>query len=582
MVEHLEARQIEASRRSILKTLGLGVAAAGVRPAVARSSTGYGSGPLAMRRADEARGASEQLPTAPNLAVIALNRMGYGPRPGQIGEFIGLGGSPEERIAAYVAQQLDPDSIDDSWVESKIAAANFYSVQVDPNPYYYLLDLWRWYVEGINAPGGETSSSIPRDELREVTLLRALFSKRQLVEVMTEFWHNHFNVYIDTSSWVRATMPHLDTVIRSNVFGNFRALLEKVAKSPAMLRYLDNYTNRAAGPNENFSRELFELHTLGAENYLGVMDQNEVPTDGDGRPVGYVDDDIFESTRCLTGWSFAYGTEGDPDNGTFYYRPEWHDRFQKNVLGVYIPDNQADLQDGLDLLDALASHPGTGRHIARKLCQRFISDDPPQSVVDAAAAKFTARWRAPDQIKQVLEVILLSEEFASTWGEKIKRPFEIATSALRAGAADWTPGVDSGDTWDFMWRFRGTGQNPFGWASPNGYPDTREAWESMTPRVMSWRLCGWLIEFRNDAGNYYMDVVAQTPEGMRSANDLVDFWTNRILGRDMQYEDREELVEFMAQGFNPDLALNFNDDDTRERLRSLVGLIFMSPEFLWR
>ena len=582
MTDKVGSQQVLASRRSVLKTLGLGAAAAGAAPAVVRSSSDYLGTGVAMRREDKPKARSAELPAAPNLAVIALNRMGYGPRPGQIGEFIGLGGSPEERIAAHVAQQLDPESLDDSWLESKIASANFYSVQLKPNPNNYLLDLWSWYVNGNGAPGGETSSSIPRDELREVTFMRALFSKRQLMEVMVEFWHNHFNVYVDTSSWVRATLPHLDLVFRNNVFGNFRTLLERVAKAPAMLRYLDNYTNRAAGPNENFSRELFELHTLGAENYLGVMPQHQVPTDTDGRPIGYVDDDVFESTRALTGWSFSNGTEGDGDNGLFYYRPEWHDRFQKNVLGVYMPANQGDLQDGLDVLDALASHPGTGRHIARKLCQRFISDDPPQSIVDAAAAKFTGRWRAPDQIKQVLEVILLSEEFATTWGEKVKRPYEIAVSALRAGKSTWTPGVDSGDTWDFMWRYRGTGQNPFGWPAPNGYPDTREAWESMTPRVMSWRLCAWLIEFRNDAGNYYLDVLAQTPGDQRSANDLVDFWTNRILGRSMEYEDHQELVDFMAQGVNPDLDLNLDDGDTRDRLRSMVGLIFMSPDFLWR
>ena len=581
MTDHVGTREMTPSRRSVLKTLGLGTVVAGATPAVTRSSSGYLANELAMRRRDK-QISTAQMPTVPTVAVIALNRMGYGPRPGQIGEFIGMGSTAEERLANYVAQQLDPDSIDDSLVENKIVAANFNSVQLNPNPDAYLLDLWRWYVNGINPPNGEGSSSVPRDELREVTLLRALFSKRQLVEVMTEFWHNHFNVYIDTSSWVRATMPHLDLIIRNNVFGNFRNLLEKVTRTPAMLRYLDNYTNRSAGPNENFSRELFELHTLGAENYLGVGRQSEVPTDGDGRPIGYVDDDIFESTACFTGWSFAYDTEGDPDNGLFYYRPEWHDRFQKTVLGVFMPSNQADLEDGRDVLDALASHPGTGRHIARKLCQRFIADDPPQSVVDAAAAKFTATWWAPDQIKQVLEVILLSDEFASTWGEKIKRPFEIAASALRAGNSVWTPGVNSGDTWDFMWRYRGTGQNPFGWPAPNGYPDTRDAWESMTPRVMSWRLCGWLIEFRNDAGVYHLDVVAQTPSGTRSANELVDFWTNRLLGRGMEPADRDELVEFMAQGVNPDLALNFGDDDTLERLRSLVGLIFMSPDFLWR
>lgn len=580
MADYVGVRRMKTSRRSVLKTLGVGATVAGASPLVARSGSAWNTGVQAMRRPGKEH-ATGALPAPPSAGVIALNRMGYGPRPGELGVFASLGSSPSERMANYVAQQLDPASIDDSWAEGLITAAGFDSIRLNPDPDSYLATLWDWYVNG-NAPGGENSSSIPRDELREVTFLRALYSRRQLVEVMTEFWHNHFNVYADTSSWVRATLPHLDALIRRNVFGKFRRLLEEVTMSTSMLRYLDNYTNRSAGPNENFSRELFELHTLGSENYLGVMRQSDVPLDDDGRPIGYVDDDIFESTACFTGWSFSYGTESDGDTGLFYYRPDWHDRFQKTVLGVFMPANQADLQDGRDVLDALASHPGTGRHIARKLCQRLISDDPPQNVVDAAAAVFTEKWQAPNQIEQVLETILLSDEFLTTWGEKIKRPFEIATSALRAGNCTWVPGVDSGDTWDFMWRYNGTGQRPFGWPSPNGYPDTRDAWESMTPRVMSWRLCGWLVDFDNDADTYYIDVLAQTPASVRSANELADFWINRILGRAMEPAERDEIVQFMAQGVNPDLDLNFDDSDTRDRLRSMIGLIFMSPSFLWR
>ena len=312
------------------------------------------------------------------------------------------------------------------------------------------------------------------------------------------------------------------------------------------------------------------------------MQQNQVPVDGQGRPIGYVDADVFESTRCFTGWSFANGTSGDGDTGLFHYRPEWHDRFQKTVLGTFMPQDQPDMKDGQDVLDALASHPGTGRYIARKLCQRFISDDPPQSVIDTAAALFTAQWQAPDQIKQVVQTILLSDEFLTTWGEKIKRPYEIATSALRAGKTNFVPGVDSGDTNSFFWRYDGAGQRLYGWPAPNGYPDAKGAWKSMTPRVMSWRLCGWLIDFTDDFDNFYVDPLAQTPGHRRTANELADFWIQRILGRSMELEDRQEIVQFMAQGINPDFDLNLNDEDTQERLRSMVGLIFMSPEFLWR
>ena len=580
MAEYSGARQVALDRRSLLKSLGLTTAVAGAAPALAVAQHPESSSRVAMRRPGKAS-SGMRAPALPAASVIALNRMGFGPRPGDIGLFNGLGANDQERMAAYVAQQLDPDSIDDSFMESRIAAANFASVGLSSDPDTYLAILWDWYVND-NAPGGENSSSIPRDELIQATFIRAVYSQRQLVQVLADFWNNHFNAYIDISSWVRVAMPHMDMVIRNNLLGNFRAMLGIVARSTAMLRYLDNYTSSNAGPNENYSRELFELHTLGAENYLGVMQQNQVPLDGQGRPIGYVDADVFEAVRCFTGWSFSNGTSGDGDTGLFYYRPEWHDRFQKHVLGTFIPQDQPDMKDGDDVLNALASHPGTGRYIARKLCQRFISDSPPQSVVDAAATVFTSQWQAPDQIKHVVENILLSDEFLAAWGEKIKRPYEIAVSALRAGKATFTPGVDSGDTSSFFWRYDGAGQRLYGWPAPNGYPDMKGAWKSMTPRVMSWRLCGWLIEFTDDFDGYYLDVVGQTPGIVRSANALADFWIPRILGRSMETEDREQVVQFMAQGINPDFDLNLDDEKTRERLRSMVGLLFMSPDFLWR
>ena len=314
MPDNAVARQFAPNRRNVLKGLSL-TAMAGAPPSLATASLLASSSELAMRRPGKTTGGL-LAPTLPSAAVIALNRMGFGPWPGDIDLFNGLGGDDQARMAAYVAQQLDPGSIDDSAMEARIASANFDSVGLSQDPDTYLAILWDWYVND-NAPG-DPSSAVPRDELIRATFIRSIYSSQQLVQVMADFWNNHFNVYIDVSSWVRATMPHLDLLIRNNALGNFRTLLEVVTRSPAMLRYLDNYTNSNAGPNENFSRELFELHTLGAENYLGVMQQNEVPQDGEGRPVGYVDADVFESTRCFTGWSFSNGTSGDGDTGLFF------------------------------------------------------------------------------------------------------------------------------------------------------------------------------------------------------------------------------------------------------------------------
>lgn len=511
---------------------------------------------------------------------MALNRLAFGPRPGELAAFEALGGDDPARLEAWLDAQLDPTSFDESEMHARLAAADFESYGLSNDPNTLLATLWDWYTNG-GAPSGNTSSNVPRDELVRATFTRAIYARAQLVEVLADFWRDNFNIHINHSSFVRASYPHFDLVIRQNLLGRFRDLLEVVAKSTAMLYYLDNHTSSNAGPNENFCRELFEVHTLGAENYLGVMQQSEVPTDGENRPIGYVDADVFEATRAFTGWSFSQGISGDGDTGLFFYRPTWHDRFQKNVLGVFLPQDQPDLKDGHDVLDALASHPGTGRHLCRRLCRRLLADEPPQSVVDAAAAVFTAQWQAPDQLTQVVRAIVLHPEFLATWGEKVKRPFEIATSALRAGGANFTPRMDS-TTSSFLWRFDDTGHDLFTWPAPNGFPDVRAAWTSMTPRVMTWRLCAWLIEFRDADNNYVVDVLAQTPAHVRSANALVDFWTERILGRPMAPEDRLELVQLMAQGINPDFDLNLDSTSTADRLRTLVGVIFNAPEFLWR
>ena len=471
-------------------------------------------------------------------------------------------------MQAYADQQLDPAGIDDSACDARIAAAGFTTLGKSQ------AQLWQDHVE---ADVSWSERMRPFFEIERMAFLRGVHSKRQLVEVLADFWHNHFNVY-GYEYWIGPLWTYWDRdVIRGNMLGNFRDMLGAVAASPCMLYYLDNYTSSNAGPNENWARELIELHTLGAENYLGVMRQTDVPLDGLGRPLGYVDDDVFEATRCFTGWTFDF------DTGLFSYRGDWHDHFQKTVLGAYMPPNQAQLADGRDVLDAVAFHPGTARHIAGKLCRRFISDDPPQNVIDAAAAVFEAAQNDPDQLAQVVRTILLSNEFLTTWGEKIKRPFEVVVSAMRSAGAEFSFALDEHETGTFLWRYDQAGQPLFSWRAPNGYSDVKEDWQSTTPRVHLWRVCNWLVDVEDDFDNHLMDVVAQTPSGVLSANELADYWINRILGRPMPAADRLEIVDFMAQGYNPSLDLPVGSDwNTQERLRAMVGLLFMSPSFLWR
>ncbi len=516
------------------------------------------------------------VPGPPSAAVIALNRMGFGPRPGDLDAFNVLGADDTQRMQAYVAQQLDPDSLTDTDLETRLAAANYTTLNKT------LLELWTDHV--VADPPYEERIR-PMTETESMTFLRGIFSKKQLFEVMVEFWHNHFSIF-GREFEIAPVWVHYDRdVIRANALGNFRQMLGADAASTAMLLYLDNYANSADGPNENYARELFELHTLGAENYYGLIPRSQVPTDGNGVPVGFVDEDIFDATRALTGWTVR-NRDWDPDfgdTGEFFYYAPWHDDGPKAFLNVVIGGAQPPMKDGLDLLDALAAHPGTGRFIARKLCRRLIGDSPPQSLIDQAAAVFTAQKDAPDQIKQVLQTILLSPDFLSAWGDKVKRPFEIAVSALRIGDSQLNFHLDDGDSGTFQWLFRQTGHHLFDWHPPNGYPDFKVAWQSTTPRVMSWRLVNWLVDSEDDLANYYMDLVGATPVGVRSANAIVDFWVDRVFGRTIEPVNRAEFVDFMAQGFLPNLDLPLDTDaDTQSRLRSLVALMFMSPEFLWR
>jgi uncharacterized protein (DUF1800 family) len=503
-------------------------------------------------------------PPLPAVEVIALNRLAFGPRPGDLSAFRVLGTTDDARLPAYIDQQLNPAAIDDSACDARIAAANLPSLNMT------LPQLWSNYTR---ADGADRET--PAKDVRAATLIRAVYSKRQLLEVLVDFWHNHFNVYAWGDSYASSTWAHYDRdVIRAHALGNFRQLLEAVATSTAMLYYLDNTVNQVAGPNENYARELFELHTLGADNYLGVGDQSSVPGYPDN-PIGYVDDDVYEAARCFTGWRVNDGSSGAPgDDGTFLYHEAWHDGLQKTVLGKTIPDHQPAMKDGRDVLDALAAHPGTARFVCRKLCRRLIGDDPPLAVVDAAAAVFIAQQNAPDQLKQVVRTIALSLEFGATWGQKVKRPFEAAVSMLRAVEAEFSLPPDE----NFRSTYDPIGQPLFGRRTPDGYPDVRTEWANTTSLLYRWRFCHAMIA--GGIAGTRVDLVGQMPAGLTTPNAITDFWIDRLLGRPMDTQGRAEVAGFLAQGADP--AANLTVTQIAERLPRLVELILMSPDFQWR
>ena len=520
-------------------------------------------------------------PPAVALEILALSRLSFGICPGDIESFLALGGNDDERLRAYVEQQLNPDSIDDTEFENRYSAVGFetlhksleelYADHIANNPYDSNDDsYWDWY-------------SLPARELLDATILRAVYSRKQIVELLADFWHNHFNVYFWQDDGVPLLVSYNRDVLRKHMLGNFRQMLEAVASHPSMLYYLNQNNSSDAGPNENFARELFELHTLGAENYLGVRDPNTVEKDANGISIGYVDNDVYEAARCLTGWRIEDDIYEYEDNiektGRFLYYKPWHDRFNKLVLGQYIPADQEDLKDGRDVLDLLAYHPGTARFIARKLCRRFISDTPPDSVVQAAAAAFTEFRDAPDQLKRVMDTILLSDEFKQTWGQKIKRPFEASISMIRALNSDFTR-APSG----IAWMTGMMGQPIFERRSPDGYPDVKEAWANSMSILYRWNFAvsiteNWMDE-EDQGRSIKTDVYNQTPSEIRSAEGLADFWINRLLGRPLSDENRNAVIAVMAQEYGAQDQLP--DDHVQYVLPGMIEVLLMSPDFQWK
>jgi uncharacterized protein (DUF1800 family) len=297
-------------------------------------------------------------------------------------------------------------------------------------------------------------------ELIENKLFRSVYSNRQLEEVLVDFWMNHFNVYNAKGPERMLLTGYERDAIRPHVLGHFKDLLMATARHPAMLFYLDNWQSqvprddqgfgfqgggRRPGLNENYGRELLELHTLGVDG-------------------GYTQDDVIAVARAFTGWTIY----DQAKYAEFQFNPAMHDRKEKVVLGHTLPAGQAE-QDGLDVIEILAHHPSTAKFISKKLAQRFVADDPPQSLVNRMAATFTS---TDGDLRAVLQTMFASTEFLSegAWQAKVKSPLEVVVSAVRAMNADVS------DTFALAQRIAELGQPLYGKLEPTGYPNTGEVW----------------------------------------------------------------------------------------------------------
>ena len=282
-------------------------------------------------------------------------------------------------------------------------------------------------------------------------IVRTQLTQRQLLEVVTDFWENHFSVFSGKMPTQDALERWERDVIRPFALGKFRALLGSVSHSPAMLYYLDNHLSRRDSINENYARELLELHTLGVDG-------------------GYTQNDVIEVARAFTGWSIdpRPGIPNQESPAYFRFYASMHDTAAKTVLGNALAAGRG-IEDGEEVLDIIARHPSTARFVAIKLARRLVSDSPPPALIDRAAAAFT---RTDGDISEVIRAIVFSDEFFSraAYRAKVKTPFEFLLATLRA--LDVTTDA-RGFTARSLVEF---GQPVFGRPTPDGWPEYNEAW----------------------------------------------------------------------------------------------------------
>jgi len=525
--------------------------------------------------------------------VHVLNRLGFGPRPGDVERIKSIG------LENYINQQLAPERIADTLAESKtqdlsalkMSTAELYEKYPQPgqlirrmqdrgmlpkelsdakgdqknpqeNPEYRKL-IQEFYKEnGLEQPQRIIA------QLQASRILRAVYSERQLQEVMVDFWTNHFNIFFGKGA-DRWLLPAYDRdTIRPHAMGKFSTLLQATAQSPAMLFYLDNFQSvspnanggRAQemmmnaqqrprrGINENYARELMELHTLGVDG-------------------GYTQKDVTEVARCFTGWTIFQPRGGAAavnalrgeeartrrPAGSFFFNMRAHDDGEKVVLGNKIPAGGG-FNDGLKVLDILARHPSTAKFIATKLVRHFVSDNPPPALVNRVATVFT---KSDGDIRETLRAIFFSSEFYSPEAHraKVKRPFELAVSAIRVLGADTNGGPGT-----HQWIAR-MGEPLYGFQTPNGYSDAAESWVNT----------GGLLERMNFgvalAGNRVQGTkvdLAQVVKQNTDKNRMVDESLRMILAGEVSAATRDSLMKKV---------------DPADPVMKVVGLILGTPEF---
>jgi uncharacterized protein (DUF1800 family) len=511
--------------------------------------------------------------------VHVLNRVGFGAVPGDVERVRRIG------LEKYIDRQLRPDTIADQAMNARLAAFDTLTLSSRElaEDYFMPAQMAQRRAKQQAATQPSDSATDKREartpeqmqmiqaqrqvftDLAQQKILRAVYSERQLNEVLVDFWFNHFNVFAGKGLTRNYLTEYERAAIRPHVLGKFRDLLEATAKSPAMLFYLDNWQSaapegaRTAAPkprrpfarpgqigtvrrqrtvadlppnaqnrkprglNENYARELMELHTLGVDG-------------------GYTQKDVQEVARAFTGWTIANPRQG----GGFVFDPRMHDDGEKIVLGHKIKAGGGE-HDGEEVLDILASHPSTARFIATKLARRFVSDEPPQALVDRAAERFR---ETKGDLREVIRTIVTSREFFApdAYRAKVKTPFEFVASAVRATE------VDSVNAMSLVQTMRELGMPPYQCQPPTGYADKAEAWVNTGALLNRMNFAVALTEGR------VRGMRTPTPGLGESTAASLDEIVDQVLASDLSASTRETV----AKASRPSQA---------------VALVLGSPEF---
>ena len=574
--------------------------------------------------------------------IHVLNRLGFGARPGDVAKVKAIG------IEKYIDRQLNPTSIDDSVAESRVKGLEVFGMSTAeifakyPNPGALLRALEGGRNAQAAAQANDQMSEKERQErqqkLRQLyskydlrpanqmlpqivsnRVLRAVYSERQLQEVMVDFWQNHFNVFAGKAA-TRWYIPSYERdVLRKHALGNFKDLVVGTAQHPAMLFYLDNFESRSpnsgpqnnrnanriqramrnggqlpprarqrlkdqyglndaqldqrlkemqnrpqqqqrpqAGINENYARELMELHTLGVDG-------------------GYTQKDIVEVAKAFTGWTIAdprgyrrsaamtisgdenrrlnnlqrlAGVPDDLESGEFFFNPRWHEGGTKTVLGQKV--DEGGVKDGLKVIDILVKHPSTATFIARKLAVKFVSDNPDEALVKRVAGAFS---KSNGDIKATLKALFSDKEFfnAKNYRAKIKTPFELAVSSIRAVGGNTAAGPS------MLAMLNKLGEVPYGYQAPTGYPDTAEDWVNT----------GALLERLNFAIAVASNRIPGTRVDLKTfeqkeKSKVLDAAIAQILDNDVSESTRATLLKQIEQPLPEVKAGTETDEDDEE------------------